>query len=192
MKYTSVDKIGSYLLVDIDVTYQDAVDEIITGVSKLFDAMANRKLVAEEGDAVRYFDGNGKTALLIDDFVSITTLEIGDTYGDNLAATTSYVLYPKNADEPRNMIMLKDGSFTPGVQNVKVTGKWGAFAETPADIELAATIVAAGILNNQLKGNQAKKSEAIGSYSVSYGDDKGFADYDRAIKTIDSYKRYSI
>lgn len=192
MKYTSVSKIENYLLINIDPTYVDQVDSIILGVSKLFDRMTNRKLVAEEEDAVAYFDGNGKPALLVGDLVEVTTLELGDSFGDNLTEVDDddFMTYPKDEGEPKHTIVLKSGCFPDGIQNIKVTGKIGAYASTPADIELAATVIAAGILNNQLKGNQAKKSETIGSYSVSYSDDRGFADYDRSLATLESYKRF--
>jgi hypothetical protein len=197
MRYTTVAKLEDYLLIDIDDVFEEKVNDWIDGVSRLMDQLTNRKLVAEAVDTeehteltTKYYDGNDKEVISIDDCVSVDSLYIGDQYGDNLTEVESFITYPKGGEEPIRKLMLKSGLFTCGIQNIKVTARFGAYAEIPADIALACTILVAGIINNQNKGPQAKKSESIGNYSVSYIDDKGIADYERALSIIESYKKF--
>jgi len=58
-----------------------------------------------------------------------------------------------------------------------------------------ATVLVAGIINEQRQGGSEVKSERIGNYQVTYNSDKGsnsFADLKRAIEIIDQYRRINI
>ncbi|MFA6158893.1 MAG: hypothetical protein WC763_04725 [Candidatus Paceibacterota bacterium] len=195
-KYTTAEKIGDYMLIDIDPTFEDKVDGWIEGVSRMLDQAANRKLVAEEAgegeeDASledKYFDGNGQRFLTIDDCVEVEEVAIGDINGDNEEETEDYLTYPRIA--PIRRLILKGGVFSAGVQNVRVKARWGLFADVPKDIELACTIIVAGVINASTPGKQAIKSESIGNYQVAYTDEKGIADFDRAKSIIDTYRKH--
>ncbi|MFA5050957.1 MAG: hypothetical protein WC499_02480 [Patescibacteria group bacterium] len=191
-KYCEVTDIENYTLTEIASNFETQVEDWIRGVSRMFDTLANRKLVAPaigsgEDYEVQYFDGNGKEFLSIEDCQEIVTLKIGDCYGDNLEVATGYITYPRVA--PFRKLLLKSSMFTEGLQNVEITGRFGFFNEVPDDIRLACSIIVAGIINDQNKGNQVKKSESIGNYSVSYVDDKGVADFERAKAIIEGYRR---
>lgn len=188
--YTTISAVENYTLKEIDPAFQPQVTEWITGVSLAMDQEANRTLVAEDTDSELFFDGTGKTALAIDDYVTITSVEVGDVYGENFAAITDFVKYPAVA--PFRRLIRREGYFDCGIQNVKVTGRAGYFAALPEDIKFAATVLVAGIINAQEPGASRKKSESIGNYSVSYTDEKGIADYKQALAIVAKYRRHSL
>lgn len=186
MKYTTVGKVSNYILEEIAVDYQPVIDEYIEAVSLEMDQLANRKLVAEEDDTVKFYDGNGLTKISLDDLQVIDTLEIGDVYGENFVENTNYITYPTVV--PFRGLILKSGIFNDGVQNIKVTGSWGLFATAPKDIEFACTVLVAGIINNQTNKGQVT-SERIGNYAVSFDTEIEKQDYVRALQIINSYRK---
>jgi len=193
MKYTTIEELENYVGVDIASTFESQMENWIEGISRYMDNITNRKLVADAvGSGEEYeekaYDGDGETYLMIDDCQEITSLEIGDVYGENLVATTNYIKFPRYT--PHRRIVLKDyGIFTSGIQNVVIKGRFGFFNTLPKDIQFACTVLVAGIINSQNKGNDVKKSESIGEYSVTYTDDKGVTDYNRAIEILSSYRK---
>lgn len=188
--YTTIAKVEAYTLKDIGSSFETNVSAWITSISRFIDQYCNRTIVASGSDTEKYYDGEGKEYVSIDECQSITTVELGDRYGDNLSAVTDYIKYPATA--PHRALILKSGVFTGGIQNVKVTADFGYAASTPEDIEFAATVLVAGIINAQDPNAQGKKSERIGNYQVTYTDDKGITDFNRAMAILDSHKRYVI
>lgn len=190
--YTTIAKVEAYTLQDIASGFESNVTVWITGVSALMDTLTNRKLEADGSDSIKYYDGNGKEFVSIDDLQTITTVELGDHWGENFTAVTNYVKYPAVA--PHRALILKSGVWTGGLQNVKITGDWGYFANgsLPEDLAFAATVLVGGIITAQNPNAQNKKMERIGNYQVAYSDDKGLADYNRALSIIDRYKKHVI
>lgn len=194
MRYTSKENVIAYLGSTPEM--DDAnINKYIDAMSLLMDNMADRKLVAEaigsgQDYEDRYYDGNNGNALRIDDAVVIDSVEIGDEYGENMAAITDFIAYPRLS--PFNKILTKSTVFTKGIQNIKVSGSFGLFAEVPEDIEFACTVLVGGVIINQTLGAQAKTTERIGNYSVSYRTDKEFTDYGRAMDIISVYKKYTV
>ena len=196
-KYCENTDIENYLLTDVVDSFEPQVSIWIESVSRFMDNLANRKLVAPvigsgEDFEVKYYDGTGRGNLRIDDCQEITKITVGDFYGDNPVELDldDVAVTPKIA--PHRILISKGGYFPVGTQNISVEGRFGFFNEVPADLRLACTILVAGIINNQNKGNQAKKSESIGNYSVTYIDDKGIADYNNALAIIKGYKKYDL
>lgn len=192
--YTTIAKVEAYTLQDITASFEDEVGVWIKGMSRFADGYCNRKLVADGSDTVKYYDGENKGFVAIDDCQSITTVELGDMYGDNLSAVSNYITYPRIA--PYRAIILKSGVFTAGWQNVKVTGDWGYLANDDNDrieqLSWAVTVLVGGIINAQNPNAQAKQSERIGNYQVTYTTEKGMTDYKNAMATLDSFKRLEI
>lgn len=193
-KLCTEQQVKDYCLVDWDDSFDASVDGWIESISGIIENMCNRKLGADvvgSGDDEfedKYFDGNNRAEISIDDCLEVDSVFLGDMYGDNLVEITSDVIsYPKIA--PIRKIIRKSGTFSAGLQNLKIGAKWGLFVDIPADLAFAATVLVAGIITNQTKGTQAKKSESIGNFSVTYVDDKGIADYDRALSIINAYKK---
>ena len=196
--YTSKTKLEKYLTVDIDnsfdsqiILWEEAVRRYInnfTGTS--FDAPTE----------TRYFDGNGGKELSIDDFVSITTLEILELESDDVEYTLTegkdndFITYPYNTESHSVLILTVNspiGNFPKGRKMVKVTGVWGKKSAVPADIELAATILLSGIVEKGIKGGTVA-SESLGDYSVSFKDVESLADVMDVKDILQKYKSYRL
>lgn len=191
-KYCEIADVENYLLREISSGFEDTVEGWIRGVSRMMDNLANRKLVAPvigsgEDFEERFYDGNGKTCMFIDDCQEITKVEVGDQYGDNLVEVTDF--YPSPRVAPYAKLFLKNNAFVSGTQNIKITGRFGYFNEIPDDIKTICAIIVAGIVNASDKGNSAKKSESIGAYSVTYLDEKGFTEYENSLRSLELYRR---
>lgn len=194
MRYTSKENITAYLGNTPEMSDEN-INKYIDAMSLLMDNMADRKLVAEaigsgQDYEDRYYNGNNSNVLRIDDAVVIDSVEIGDEYGENLTAITDFIKYPRLS--PHNKILTKSSMFIKGIQNIKVSGSFGLFADVPEDIEFACTVLVGGIIINQTLGAQAKVSEKIGNYTVSYRTDKEYSDYQRVMEIISNYKIWSI
>lgn len=182
--YCDVVDVENYLLTEVAEYFEPQVQSWIAGVSRIFDRMANRKLVAdvlteEDVREIKYYDGNNRTDLSIDDAVEITEVQVNDA----VAVVTNY---PKVAPHRK---VISTAGFPYGVQNISVQGNFGMFADIPDDLRLACAVVVAGIIDAN-EGKIGIKSESIGgTYSVTYGDAKGIADYEQAIATVERYKK---
>ena len=71
MPYTTETKIENYLLTDIDASLSSQVSDWITAAENWINNYTGK--VFETASSVKYFDGNGKTALIVDDFITMTT-----------------------------------------------------------------------------------------------------------------------
>lgn len=192
--YTDKASIENYLLTDIDVSFNEQVDAWIEAASRYIDQYTNRTFAVEDESgepesSARLFETTAAAKLLIDDAIEIDTVEIGDRYGDTFEETEDYVSLPLNGS-PKTAVALKHRAWPTGTH--RITAVWGYSSEVPADIKFAATVFAAGIINTQVNTGTAKKSETIGNYSVSYTDDKGIADFERALSILNSYARTTL
>lgn len=201
--YTTEADIENYMLTDIDPTFASQLDGWIMSVEKIIEQMTGRIFIADAAATARFFDGSGERGLIIDDAAVITLVEAGqDTYGGTFVTVpasgpTRYFAEPANASTlkvPVTRLLMNGDIWTEGTQNHRVTAKWGFSIVVPDDIKMAATIFVAGIINqNSNTGSDAIKSERIGNYQVTYNSDNGsnsFADFERAVATLDAYKRY--
>jgi hypothetical protein len=185
MAITTKTNVERYLLVAIDSSFDTQIATWITAINNYMDKMTNRQLIADSTDAEFKYDGTGKKSLMIDDFISIESVELGDE------DITDYVfLYPANSI-PTWRLESDDYYFTKGRQNITITGKKGfaVDADLPEDLKFAATVLVAGIVNASHNSKGEIKSESIGRYSVSYTTDAQKIDYDMAMDIIKSYKR---
>ncbi len=178
--YTTKEKIEAYLGKSLTQT-QSQIESIIAGIDQYIDNFTNRTF--DKTTATKYFDGNGRNSILIDDLLSFTRVELADKYADNFQDITDDVIpYPTEA--PHFKLIYK-GILTSGYQNVKIVGEWG-FNSVPKDIEFVSTVLSAGALTEP---SGAVKSERIGNYQVSYGEG-GITDYNSAMAILKSRKRY--
>jgi len=200
--YTNETNVEAYGLIDIDASFSSVIDSWIEGVENTIDQITGRNFIADDTASARVFDGNGSRELIIDDAIEITTVEAGlDDYGGNfieIPATGSnrYFTEPANhaaKNVPITKIMLRARRFPSGIQNNRITAKWGYSETVPSDIEFVATVFTFGIANQQRQGGNSVKSEKIGNYSVTYNSENGrnsWGDFERALEILDSYKRY--
>jgi len=187
--YTTRQEVENYLLITIDASFYAQITAWIEAVEAYIEKATDRIFVADTLASARLYDGNGSSELIVDDSIQITKIEIGSD-DDGWTEMTEYFLYPANR-LPKRRIKLDGDIFTCGNQNVKITAKWGYVATVPADIKFAATVLLAGIINfsNDAEGEVA--SMTVGSYSVSYKDREEKADLERAMKILQSYKKYT-
>ena len=189
--YTTKNKIENYMLITIDASFNTQVEEWIAAVEEYMDNETHRELgvptASAEGE-YRY-DGNDRTSLMIDDFVSISKVEY-DTGDDTEEITDDVFIYPSNKT-PKWELKKRGSVFYKDLQNVIVTGVKGycLMSNFPKDLELAATVFVAGIIN---QGNDVQSdvgSETIGRYTVTYINDTQKKQFQNALNTLKRYKR---
>lgn len=202
--YTTKSTVENYILQDIDSSFDSQLDAWIASIERVIDNYTGRNFKADDTASARVYDGDGTNELIVDECIQVTKVETGnDPYGDSFAEIPStgadkYFTYPANATArmvPIHKISLSARCFPAGQQNNRITAKWGYSATPPEDIQFAACVFVAGVLNQHRQGGDEIKSESIGAYSVTYNSDKGsnsWADFDRAKQILDQYKRLNI
>lgn len=185
--YTDKTALQNYLLTNIDTSFDSQITEWITMASRHIDRQTNRTFIPASEDSIKLYDGNNSNVLIVDDFLSITTLKIDSKTIDS----SDYLIYPANKN-PKTKIMLKYRLFDFGWQNVEVTGQFSYGTEVPPEIKWACTVMVAGIINASNQHEGEIQSESIGRYSVTYNTQKQLNDFDEAKKIITMYKRYAI
>lgn len=188
--YTDKTTLQNYTLQTIDSSFDSQITAWIESIEAYIDQFTGRNFVADSEATERVYDGDDTAHLLIDDCVEVTKVEVGEETEVEITSD-NYYLYPSNS-LPKNKITLKNNIFERGNQNVTITARWGYSVAAPSDIKLAATILLAGIIAYADKSSEKVKSERIGNYSVSYDDDKGWADFKRVHGILDAYRRFSL
>lgn len=190
--YTTKAAVESFL----GITISGSIDSYILAAEEVIDGQTGRNFKADSTAAARLYDGDDSNILLIDDCVEITKVEIGqDQVGESFReiddeGSNKYFARPNNhaaLGVPISEIVLSAACFVEGMQNQKITAKWGYSATPPSDIQQVATILAAGMYNAK---NGSLKSEAIGNYSVSYDNINGAQKWNDLETAMDVLKRY--
>lgn len=200
--YTAKVDIQNYLMQTIDASFDTQLNNWITAVEKYIEQLTSRIFIADETASARLFDGLNGQALLIDDCVAITKVETGnDGYGDSFSEVLAsgsgrYLTLPNNNSAqglPIRKILLTAGFWISGIQNHRITAKWGYSINAPEDIRWAATVLVSGICIPGITGNIGGiKSEKIGDYSVSYETEGQRADHAKAMEILQSYQKINI
>lgn len=185
MALTTKDRVEKYLLTTIDPSFDDQIDEWIEGVEEMIEMMIDRKLFADATPVEYKYSGNGKSYMMVDDFLQITKVE-----DDETDITTEVVFEPANR-LPIFKIVNTVSTFAKGVQNITVTGRQGYMeANAPKkDLMHAATVIVAGIINASKNSSNEIASESIGRYTVSYVTNAQRKDYQNALATIKVHRR---
>ena len=191
--YTSINAIQNYLLTNIDLAFQPQVESWIEEVENYIDQQTDRNFIADSVASIKSYDGNGLDEIAIDDCVAVTKVEIYDTEGnvvlDTLVAGVDYFLLPNN-ELPKQTIKLYGYRFTRGIQNIKVTAKWGYSVAVPPSIRTAATVLTANIIDFSNQAEGEVQSLSVGSYNVSFKDQSKRDDFERIPEILDTYKKY--
>lgn len=185
--YTTKEAIENYLLIEIDASFDDQIDEWISSIEKYIDHETNRDFTPVAVDATaedRKFDGEGEKYLYIDAATDITEVRFSET-GTPIDAE-QYVLEPRRA-ATTTKIVLKNLRFPKGMENIFVKAKWG-YDAVPADIKFAATVLVAGIINNAWQSEGEIQSQTIGRYSVTYKTKQQVDDFNK-IENILAYNK---
>jgi hypothetical protein len=181
---TTKEAIENYLLTTIDPSFEYQLNDWIAGVEQEMNRLTDRQLIAGVIPVTCKYDGNHKASIMIDDFVSISKVEVD---GDDI--TSSCFFYPANST-PKWRVETSQ-KFNKGRQNVSITGLKGftTLANLPLDLKQAATVLVAGIINFSNQSEGEIKSESIGRYSVTYTTDSGHVDFDKSLAAIKAYRR---
>lgn len=194
--YTTQKKIEDYLG---GTAITASLGAYILSAQKFIEDYCQRVFKADTEATARLFDGKGSNSLRIDDCVEITKVEIGnDEFGDTFTEETDLTkikTLPNNAivlGLPITEIVSRNYNFICGLQNHKITAKWGYTDCVPADISFVATVLASGMYLNNISGTGAIKSETIGAYSVSYDNQQNWSDFKSISMILDGYKKYGL
>ena len=201
--YTTADKIAVFL--DKSVDEADVAD-VIAAAKDLIDNETGREFgsIADGYNptaSARYFDGNSRFEILIDDFFALTSIQLGTTSHapsafDTAMATTEYYNQPINAvamGRPYTRLGRRNSVWPSGAGNLKVTAKWGYALTPPADIVFAATVLAAGMYTSNRASEGPIKSEKIGNYAVTYGlEEEKWQALTRVREVLSHYRRIEI
>lgn len=181
MQYTDKAAVQNYSLTNIAGTFDTQLTAWITAMSRHMDTYCGRTLV-EDAPETRKFDGSGRDTLVIDEVHAITAVTVDGT-------TVTPVQYPANGSRKYRLVLPRQ-YWTPGLQNVEVTGIFARYATTvPEDIKFACTVLVAGIVNAANRQDEAIESERIGQYAVTYRTPAERADFKRAKEIMDLHRR---
>ena len=168
--YTTETKIENYLMTDIDPSFSAQVVLWITAATNYIDNYTQKKF--EGTTETRYFDGNNKREIIIDDFTILTSVQILQVNSDDTEYTLveglndDYITYPYNETPYYKLVMVASSSvgiWLSGPKRIKLTGIWGHSATVPEDIELVATMLVAEIIK-QGRDSGKIRSETLGDY----------------------------
>lgn len=189
MSYTTQDRVEAYLGRQLTENEIVLLDELIESTSDYISVYCNRvwSSLDEDDDedleaTVRYFDGNGRRELYVDDFINLEYVKADATFNQ----ADDWALYPQNKN-PKQSIRLKNGHFPLGVENVEISAIWGA-GDPPKGVIQVCTALVGNHLTSV--GEATFKKESIEGYSYELAS-VGVAD-DTLKKTLDIYKKYSL
>jgi len=194
MSYTDESKVEDYLAIDIDSSFSSRISAWAEAVDTFINNYTNKNF-AELASEVRYFNGVPGTELDIDNFSSLSSVVILNPENDNTMYSLSegkssdYLVYPYNSFPKYRLILVSGaqiGSWGFGTRRVKITGDWN-MSSPPKDIELAATMLLAGIIEKGLKGGSVQ-SESLGDYSVTFKDIDMISESMGVFEILDRYK----
>ncbi len=189
--YTDKTAIENYLLMEIDSSFDDQINEWIESVEETIDAETGRDFAVfdeEEGVATdRLYDGDGTNTLYIGPATEVVSVKLSAD-GDAIDAD-QFFTYPANT-VPKTKIVMPYVKFPKGNQNIVVNAKFGAVS-IKKDIKFAATVMVSGIILNAWNDGSEVQSITMGRYSVSYKTPKQKDDLMNVQEILDKNKRYS-
>lgn len=200
MPYANEGNLENYLTIDVDNSFSTQITDWAEAVDLYINKYVGRSF-ADSGSVTRHFDGNGKREIDIDHFISLSSVQTLNLTDDNVAHTLTegkandYLIYPYNDNElPKFRLILTRTSaiqkWPRGERRIKITGNFGE-ATVPKDVELAATMLLAGIVEKGLKGGTVL-SEDLGDYSVTFKDVDMISSVMGVKEILDRYKIYEL
>lgn len=185
--YTDKTNIENYMLVEIDGSFDTQVDEWIRTIEEYIEHETNKDFAKSDDTATdRVYDGDGTQTLRIDPAKEVVGVKLSPT--GTAIDTDQYVLYPAN-QTVKDKIKLKNIVFPTGDQNIVVKAKYG-LENVPRDIEFAATVLVAGIIQNAWQSEGEVQSMTIGRYTVTYKDAEQIQDFNKVSDILEYNKKY--
>lgn len=170
MSYTNNILVQAYLQRDLEDEEIVFLSVLLPAVDKWINDKTGSRF-DEVAATTRYYDG-GNYSIDIDpvtDITSITSVTDERVVDYTYTVNTEYLLYPEN-ETVKTEIRRRYGTFPRGVSRIAVTGKFSEYDDgVPQDIEIAATAIAADVLEASKNAKTANvESESIEGYSVKY------------------------
>jgi len=174
MAYANEGNLENYLTVDIDNSLSAQVEEWSDAVDLYINKYTGKNFNKTTAE-VRYFDGNGLKEIHIDDFVTLSSVEVLESTSDDVTHSLTegkaedYITYPYNDAVKFKLVLTPTSTvqaWPTGSRRLKITGEWGT-TNVPVDIILAATMLLAGVIEKGMKGGSVL-SESLGDYTVTY------------------------
>lgn len=190
--YTTEAKVENYLLTNIDASFATQVSEWIESIENYIDKFTNRNFqTSNPSPTTKLFNGTGRSYLPVKDCLDVTLLEEETNHASATFQTITASDWYKMPTNSTILYGLKlaSGIFTKGIQNYRVTARWGSSASIPKDIEFAATVMVAGIINFSNNSPGDIIQESLGGYSVSYNSAQQRDDFNRAMQILKMWKR---
>jgi len=198
-EYTTQDRLVDFIGRELTTAELNLLPERIQYISSYIEAYTSRRwnsLASSTSPVatVRTYDGNGKHELFIDDFSSLSKIELLDSQGDvidTLTDTDEWIV--DDSGETSNSIYLRNYAFYNGTGRVKVTAIFSA-GTVPAGVIMVCTQLVARLMT-QAKNEKISnvKSKRLGEFSVTYGDSNGLVSLTESeIKMLDPFKRISL
>lgn len=184
--YTTIEAVYGYLGKEVPSESSEEatlVEKWILSMSRYIDNFCKRKIYSTE-EVTTLYDGDGSNLLIINDVLDPVV---------KLNGSTINVLKYPTTKEYTSRIVLADGQrFSKGYQNVEVTGVHSMHLYLPEDIQLACTVLVAGIYNARNAQGKVGTTETIGDYAITYRDQAQKTDFETAKEVISSYKRITL
>lgn len=179
MSYTTQAKVENMFGVTLTAAQAAAMTDFIAAIKVMIDRYCGKTF--EAATETRYYDGNGRSSLLIDAFVGDpSSVQILSNTGAvektlTIGKANDYITGPYNAgpggSAEKNLLILNEnssyGKFPERLQSVKVVASFGASTSVPADIQYASTKLAGLML--QENGEGILTSIRLGDYQAAYG-----------------------
>lgn len=169
MLYTNQANIEKTLKRSLTAEEIEVIPNLIEAASSVVSGYLNRVYndIDELNPAAsaRLYDGNRQRELFIDDFQSISKVELLDSDGDiidNADTASEWITYPLNTT-PKNSIVLRSSNFPLGNATVRVTGVFTSGALPTAVTNAVSLLVINGL--NQPDTNGTITKESIEGYS---------------------------
>lgn len=168
MGYTDQTLVTGYLNRNLTEREATIIKTVIDSVTDYINNETGDTWETTATGVARYFTG-GEPLLIIDSCLNIESVQHVDADGNILYdyEATEYNAYPLNRTTKTQLEHFP--RWPKGTGQIKVTGKWGQSDGVPSDIQLAATILASAVFQNETDNI---KSESIEGYSVTYSDVK--------------------
>lgn len=173
MAYTTQTMIENYLQRTLTANEVAWLAILIPAIKIWLDRKLNSTFDATT-PTTRYYDGGGRF-LDIDPATTITAVQAlnsdGSTSYEYDLTVTPDVLYEPRGDTVKREIRKRNGHFPSGIQNIAVTATFTEFdGGVPQDIQLAATTLAAEVLNQGKMASSGGnvKSESLEGHTIHY------------------------
>lgn len=201
-QYTTIEELENYLLIDIDADFEAQVESWIEDMTQYIESQTGLVFIADSTASVKIYEITNKKTDTIGDYTEeVVDLEIDDcvevvslTIDDELVDEDDYLVYPANSETKTRIHLTADSGlvFTEDEQNIEVEAKWGATVAVPNEIKFACTVLVAGIINNSLESDGEVKSVTMGSYNLTFKDNKTVNDYERVQEILESYNSIDV